>query len=86
MCWELSGCAGSWQELAGVGRNWQELAGVGRSWQELARVCRSCQEVPATEPVHNDEVLVAPKLEVVGGQLLEGIVWALEWLWRGAGL
>ena len=45
--------------------------------------CAGARELhrrPATEPVDNDEVVVATQLEVVRGQLLEGVVWALEWL------
>ncbi len=41
---------------------------------------------PAAEPVHDDEIVVAAQLEVVGGQLLEGIVWILQGLWWCTGL
>ena len=37
---------------------------------------------PVAEPVHYDEILVAPVAEIVGTDLLEGICWAGQWCGR----
>ena len=41
---------------------------------------------PATEPIHNDQIMISTSLKIVRGHLLEWIVWVLEWLWGSTGL
>ena len=57
-----------------------ELPGAARA------AARELDCRPATEPVDHDMVMMAAQLEVIGGNMLEGIVRRLQRLWRSTWL